>query len=63
MEPRYLLGHECLYLHPAKEAEEARRMGLIADAATGAESSCNYDHGIMTMIMELSNEENGCRFF
>jgi protein tyrosine phosphatase (PTP) superfamily phosphohydrolase (DUF442 family) len=23
----------------------------------------HYDHGIMTMIMERPNEENGCRFF
>ena len=23
----------------------------------------NYDHGIMTMIKELPNEENGGRFF
>jgi hypothetical protein len=40
-------------------------MGLVADAAAGVESRSwyNYDHGIMTMIMELSNEENGCRFF
>jgi len=23
----------------------------------------HHDHGIMTMIKELPNEENGCRFF
>jgi hypothetical protein len=29
----------------------------------GAQFGNNYDHGIMTMIKELTNEENGCRFF
>ena len=39
--------------------------GFVADTAAGVEFGClyDYDHGIMTMIMELRNEENGCRFF
>ena len=40
-------------------------MGLVADPAAGVESArmADYDHGIMTMIVELWNEKNGCRFF
>jgi hypothetical protein len=41
-------------------------IGFVADTAAGVESGMtvfDYDHGITSMIMELPNEENGCRFF
>ena len=39
--------------------------GFVADTAarSSLDDSNDYDHGIMTMIKEAPNEENGCRFF
>jgi hypothetical protein len=55
----------CCVLPVRDKSRRKATMGFVADAAAGVGSKSwyNYDYGIMTMIMELSNEENGCRFF
>ncbi len=46
-----------------REASMGRRVILTAPMHDWRGLGNNYDHGIMTMIKELPNEENGGRFF